>query len=261
MSSDKIVIYMNDKRFDGAFEHFVNKVYEAGAASAQKELEATRAELAAEREKCMLIAQDLKWENQLSLKLQESKAELESTRAELAAERAKPRGGVAWVLRKKATHELDEYLNGSPAIHPSQRDAEEHRLMLTDTSGDWEVVPYPIGDGADVLKAAIEAKEKAEAEVAAWKEAANSTNSLAIYTPFGLAQVLNALVANADTAKAELAALKAAPAEVPPLDKWRVLATVAEMAYKAADFDFAKAVCLQVSVAEWKESKPYPLKD
>jgi hypothetical protein len=64
-----------------------------------------------------------------------------------------------------------------------------------------------------------------------------------------------------EATRAELAALKAAQAEEPPLEKWRVLATVAEMAYKAADFDFTKAVCLQMSVAEWKESKPYPLKD
>ena len=116
---------------------------------------------------------------------------------------------------------------------------------------------------ADELKAAIDAKEKAEAEVAAWKEAANHLypDAGSICSPDDLRSRITDLKGSIDNLHVRVNELKAEIAEVPPLDKRRVLATVAEMAYKAADFDFAKAVCLQMNVAEWKESKPYPLKD
>jgi len=184
--------------------------------------------------------------------------ELDATRAELAAERAKPRGGVAWALKR---HGFDLYLgHGDAVLYLSKEDAEKARKDFLHPDAIL-VVPHAIGDGADELKAAIERAEKAEAEVAAWKGAANLNSVMDIVTPIGLTRRLTEDKDNLDNASATIASLALKAAEVPPLDKWRVLATVAEMAYKAADFDFAKAVCLQMSVAEWKESKPYPLKD
>lgn len=243
MSSDKIVIYMNDKRFDGAFEHFVNKVYEAGAASAQKELEATR--------------------------------------AELAAERAKPKGGVAWALKNRNTGKLDgsDLNGGHPNLHESKESAENwsagHEFR-------WEAVPYPIGDGADELKAAIEAKEKAEAEVAAWKAAAKHRyqDTILIESPADLIRRIDNLKTDVEQRnkwvselKAELAALKAAPAEVPPLDRWRVLATARRIFCDMADdrgdesvdrVIFASGrslVCAVLKLKDKATSDPYQLKD
>ena len=207
------------------------------------------------------------------------RAELEATRAELAAERAKPKGGVAWAIKKSNGEYETFYHTKQVCLFASKEDAQKV-IDFPPQSHGFVPVPYPLGDGADELKAALEAEEKAEAEVAAWKEAANSNKIRGEPWPnpatpvclkarlehlagwvSGLSNRIGTGEAEIKAAEAELAALKAAHAEVPPLDRWRVLATVAEMAYKAADFDFAKAVCLQMSVAEWKESKPYPLKD
>lgn len=209
MSSENIVIFMNGKRVDWPFVQFMNSVYDEGAASVR--------------------------------------AELEAVRAELAAERVKLRGGVAWAVKNKKTGKLDgSALNdGHPLLHESRGSAEKY---VADDGCRWEVVPYPLGDGADELKAAIERAEKAEAEVAAWKEAANSNKINGelvpnVGTPVclkarieHLADWVNGLSRRIDTGNAELeaavAALKAAHAEVPPLHPWRVLATARRIAIR-----------------------------
>ena len=46
----------------------------------------------------------------------------------------------------------------------------------------------------------------------------------------------------------------------PILDPSRVLATAADMAYRRADFEFAKQCCSQMRAGEWKAAKPYRVK-
>lgn len=81
------------------------------------------------------------------------------------------------------------------------------------------------------------------------------------------------MVKKLEATKAELAALKAAPAEVPPLDRWRVLATAKEIAVSA--FNIAGRGLQEEALAgaaKWglagfltvnsqEDTKPYPLKD
>lgn len=292
MSADKIVVHLNDKRLARTFETFYDDVFEAGAASVRAELEATRAELAEWKESAnsnkitgelwpspatpVLLKARLEhlasWISGLSKRIDTDKAELEATRAELAAERAKPKGGVAWALRNKNTGTLDgSALNdGHPKLHESKEAAEKwsegHEFR-------WESVPYPIGDGADELKAALEAEEKAEAEAAAWKEAANFGAPLSIESPTDLAKRLAELDEWLENAKQTIAALKAAPAEVPPLDRWRVMATaskVAEQMYLDAETlsieEVAYEVARELIAAMLRDhsdgdAKPYPIKN
>lgn len=205
----------------------------------------------------------------------------ERLESELATERAKPKGGVAWALKNRNTGKLDgsDLNGGHPNLHESKESAENwsagHEFR-------WEAVPYPIGDGADELKAAIEAKEKAEAEVAAWKAAANHDYhfNCEIETPSDLCSRIDQLKEKTKDAKrhrndaiTELAALKAATAEVPPLDSWRVLATARRIFCDMADdrgdesvdrVIFASGrslVCAVLKLKDKATSDPYQLKD
>ena len=123
VKKDKIVVYVNDKRIDGAFDQLVDSAFEAGAASVRKELEAAKAELEAAKSRTKL--------------------------------------SVVWALRFKLEPETFwKNHAGSPLLFGLRQDADDFRSGMQ--SDNWEVVPYPVGDGADEINATIARKEQAE---------------------------------------------------------------------------------------------------
>lgn len=179
------------------------------------------------------------------LELIEANKRLKAAEAELAAERAKPKGGVAWAI-KNADGSLATR-GGVPVLFASRCEAESF-ILAPPRIIDANACLHQFGDGSGKLKAALEAKEKAEAEVAAWKEAANSNKIDGEMVPNpatpvclkarlehlagwvnGLSRRIGTGEAELRAAETELAAMKTAPAEVPPLDPWRVLATAIEI--------------------------------
>lgn len=105
------------------------------------------------------------------IEIEEQCKEMRGLEAELAAERAKPKGGVAWALKSPTGSLVTNF--GDVILFVSSVAA----LRYVSGTCSAVPVPYPLGDAADELKAAIDAKEKAESELSA--ERAKPTGGVA----------------------------------------------------------------------------------